>query len=116
MKVMEFNDAVYYRANCGCGSDECGLTLELEYDEEIKDISLTIYEKLAYCSWFGVKILSKFYRFHDIWHRIKGATKLLFTGQIILEEAFLFRDSQQIDAFITALQEGKEKIVGGKKE
>jgi len=110
MKIMEFDDAVYYYANCGCGSNECGLTLELEYDPKINDISLNMYQKLIYCSWFGIRTMDKFYWFKDMYNRIRGALKLLFTGKIQLEESFLFRESEQIDHFIIALQEGREKI------
>jgi hypothetical protein len=110
MKVAEFDNAIFYRANCGCGSDDCGLTLELEYDPEINMVSLNMYQKLAYCSWFGVSPTEKFYWFKDMYNRIKGALKLFFTGKIELEESFLFRESEQIDHFILALQEGMEKI------
>ena len=109
-KIMEFDDGVYYRATCGCGSDECGLTLALEYDRDVNDIKLSVYTKLVYCSWFGVDTFDKFYWFKDMWARIKGSLKLLFTGRIQLEECFLFKDEDQIDAFITAVQEGKGKI------
>lgn len=110
MKVMDFEEAIYYRANCGCGSDDCGLTLELEYDPEINDITLNMHQRLLYCSWFGVDSLDKFYWFKDMWQRIKGALKLLFTGRIRVEESFLFRDPEQMDDFVTAIKEGREKI------
>jgi len=115
-KVMEFDDAVYYRAMCACGSDDCGLTLELEYDHGLDDIVLTIYTKLTYCSWYGISPVDKFYWFKDMWQRIKGAFKLLSTGQIRLEESFLFNEAKQIDDFITAIQEGKEKMQNAAKK
>jgi hypothetical protein len=110
MKLMDLEDWVYYRANCGCGSDECGLTLELEYDPDLNDVTLNIYQKMIYCSWWGVNSTARFYWFKDMWHRIKGALKLLFTGRIQLEESFLFKGDDHVDAFITAIQEGREKV------
>jgi len=109
-KVMEFDDSIYYRAMCACGSDDCGLTLELEYNHGLNDVVLNVYTRLVYCSWFGISPVDKFYWFKDMWSRIKGALKLLFTGRIQLEESFLFNEIKQIDDFITALKEGREKI------
>lgn len=115
MKRSEFIDhpepVIYYKADCACGSSECSLILELEYDKYIGDISLTIYNDLAYCSWWYIKNETKFYFFKDIYRRVKGALKLLFTGKIRLEGNFIFSDIDQIDAFINALEEGKKKLL-----
>ena len=111
MKVAEFSDLIFYRAGCSCGDKQCDMTLELEYDPEINDIVLTIYKDLVYASWFGIRSDSTLYWFRDKWKRIKGAVRLLFTGRISLEEAFLIKGGEQIDGFITALQEGKQKLM-----
>jgi hypothetical protein len=117
MKTAEFldnkNPAIFYKASCGCASD-CGVTIILEYDEEINDITMSIYQKLVYCSWCGIDPCARFYWFRDVWHRIKGAIKLLYTGRIKIEEVFLFSDTDQIDAFISAIKEGREKIKAAK--
>ena len=109
-KITDFGTFIQYRATCGCGSSDCGLTLELEYDPEINYVTLNIYQDLLYCSWFGVTPLDKFYWFKDMWNRIKGALRLLLTGRIRLEESFLFKEEGQINDFIAAIQEGREKI------
>lgn len=111
MVALETKDGVIYRANCGCSSTECGLVLELEYDPEINDVSLNMYQKLFYCSWFGIDINSKLFWLKDMWYRFKGAIKLIHTGRIELEEAFLLNDEKQIDDFVFALQEGRRKIM-----
>jgi len=110
MKIMEFDDAVYYRANCGCGSEDHDLALELEYDSELNDISLNMYKKLIYCSEFGINPSDKLYALKSIYYRIKGALTLLLTGVVEVEESFLFTSSEQINHFIIALQEGIEKL------
>ena len=113
MKTEEFLDnkqpAIYYKADCGCAGD-CGVTIELAHDEEIEDVTMTIWHKLVYCSWWGIESDAKFYRLQDMWYRIKGAVKLLCTGRIKLEEAFLFNSTEQVDAFLAAMKEGREKI------
>ncbi len=113
-KIMDLDTCIYYRATCGCGNDECGLTLELEYDPELNYVTLNMHQKLIYCSWWSIDPLDKFYWIKDVWHRIKGALKLLFTGRIRLEESFLFRDKEQIDSFLTAIHEGRERIENAK--
>jgi hypothetical protein len=135
MKTLESDDKTWhmYRAACQCGNPKCDLSLELEYDREINDVTLTLYKDLYYCSyWFAdcrdsfkwvTKILGKkrgvdvqdwledkYYIAKDIWYRLKGAVRLLFTGRIELEEAFLFENEEQIDAFLNALNEGKIQI------
>lgn len=112
-KIMDLETTVYYQATCGCGNSECGLTIELEYDPEMNDVSLTMYQTLTYCTWFGIMTFDKLYWFKDMYRRIGGALKLLFTGRIRLEESFLLRDTEQMDAFITAIQEGREKVKDG---
>lgn len=114
MRVAEYSDLVFYRAGCSCGDNRCDMTLELEYDPEINDITLTLYKDLVYASWFCIRSDSTLYWFRDKWRRIKGAVRLLFTGRISLEESFLIKGGEQIDGFITALQEGKQKLMSKK--
>ena len=105
MKMDEFNEAVFYKADCSCGSDDHITTIEMEYDHRINDISLNFYKTIAWCSnwgdenWFG-----------RIWKRIKAATKILFTGYIDLEETFMIEGGEHLNTFIEALHEGKDKV------
>lgn len=110
MKLNEYKDCVFYRVGCMCGSSYCDLTMEMEYDPELNSIILVFYKELIYSSWFGLIINAKLYWLRDKWQRIKGAVKLLFTGKIHLEESLILKDTKHIDAFITALQEGKQKL------
>jgi len=114
MRTSEFignpEPAIYYRANCGCLDPECGINMELEYDKDIEDVTLSLYTDMVYCSWWCIKNNSKFYFFKDMYYRIKGALRILLTGRVKLEEAFLFSSAEQFDAFIAALKEGREKL------
>jgi len=113
MRTSEFignpEPAIYYRANCGCLDPECGVNMELEYDKNIKDVTLSLYTDMVYCSWWQMK-KDTFYFFKDMYYRIKGALRILLTGRIKLEEAFLFSSVEQFDAFIAALEEGRTKL------
>lgn len=125
MKTEEFDRAVFYKADCGCSNDECQLSIMLDHDPEIGDITMEFYHDLKYCSWWKVdrydfpwiKNVDWQDRFTDWWetirdyyYRFKGALRLIFTGRIKVEEYFLFKNEEQIGAFINALEEGKAKI------
>jgi hypothetical protein len=106
MKTDEFNDSIFYRAACSCGSNKHDIMIEFEYDEDIPSvIFLNFYKNIVWCShwknlnWFG-----------RVWKRIKCSLKMLFTGYIELEESFIIEGEEDINAFIEALIEGKVYI------
>lgn len=106
MKIDEFKNSVIYRASCSCSDPDCDLTLELEIDEELEDMMiLNLYKKLRWSSYWHN---DKWYI--NLFNRIKVSLKLLFTGYIEVEESFIFQGKSQIDSFIKALDEGKEKL------
>jgi len=49
-RIMEisksFDDDVFYRASCMCGSKNCDMVLELEYIKDLDEIVLNIYIKM----------------------------------------------------------------------
>jgi hypothetical protein len=108
MKTDEFKDAIYYKADCDCGSDNHIATIEIEYDKDFGDISLNFYKQVCWSSHWG-----NYNWFERIWKQIKASIKILFTGWIELEESFLIRGGDQLDAFIEALEEGKNKFKNG---
>ena len=38
MKTEEFDNSIYYRLLCGCGSKDHDVTLEFEHDEKIPEM------------------------------------------------------------------------------
>ena len=106
MKLNEFEDAIYYRAACDCSSSECDLTLELELDKEFDIIFLNLYKDLYWASYWDDG--DKWYK--NLWLRIKGALRILFTGSIKVQETFVFKGKDHIQPFIDALQTGMEKL------
>jgi len=106
MKTHEFDEAIFYRASCDCGSPDCDLTLELEKDKDLQMIFLNLYKNLAWSSYWG----SGDVWYINLWRRIKCALKILITGHIQVEETFVFRDIEQIEHFTNAINEGIEKL------
>jgi hypothetical protein len=106
MKTNEFEDAVYYRVACSCGSDDHDLTIEFERDPELPDmLFLNFYKDLAWSSYWGD---SNF--FNRIWKRFKASLRIFFVGYIEVEESFIIQGEEHIDSFIKALEEGKQFI------
>lgn len=102
MKLEENKKAVMFRAACDCTDQDCDMTIDMEVDDGF--LYLTLFKKLRWSSYWNCKNW-----FHDKWLRIKCCLKLLFTGYIEVEESFLMRENQ-VDDFINAIVEAKEKL------
>lgn len=105
MKMDEFGNSVFYKADCTCGSDDHIVTIELEHDPQINDINLNFYKTIAWCSHWG-----NYNWFERTWNRIKASARMLFTGYIDLEETFMIEGGDHLDTFIDALNEGRSKV------
>ena len=105
MKIHEFEDAIYYRAACNCGDTKCDMTIELEIDKDIQMITMTLYKDVYWSSFWKSDSF-----FFNIWERIKCALRVLFNGYIEMEEAFIFQGDGQIDAFLSAIEEGRDYL------
>jgi len=110
MELNDYGDMVFYRVACACGSNDCDCDISLEYDKNIKTISMIFYKNLYWNDNYSHKM------FITRWlSRLKVSLKILFTGYIKVNEEFLIQSEKHIDDFITALQEGKEKIKKNKR-
>lgn len=113
-KVNEWKNSIFYKAECGCGSNDCGLELELEsnIDEEdslYNSFSLNIFQDTNYYDWSN-----KNEWYWRAWSRIKTCLRVLFTGRIKVSSEFIFQGEKQVRAFITALEEGSKMIEGSR--
>lgn len=106
MKTSEYDDCVFYKLDCSCMNDGCMTTIEMSYDKDIEEITLTFYKKLMWASYWGD--LNWFQRQIK---NIKAAIRILFTGQIDLEESMCIAGPGHIQSFIDALQEGRKKLI-----
>ena len=106
MKTDEYEDSIFYRVACSCGSDGHDLTIGFERDPNMPDmIFINFYKDLAWSSYWGD---SNF--FTRIWRRFKTSLRIFFIGYIEVEESFILQGEKHIDSFIKALEEGKDFI------
>jgi len=106
MKTHSFEDSIYYRVECDCGSNEHDVVIEFEIDKEIPGIIfLNFHKTIAWASHWG-----ELNWLQGMWKRIKCSFIMLFTGYVELEETFILQKESNIDGFIEALIEGKEYI------
>ena len=109
MKIHEFDDSIYYKAACSCGSDDDITTIEFEKIQPPSDmIALNFYKNIAWCSHWGNHNI-----FYNFWKRVKCSMKVLFTGYVTLEESFIIQGEESITDLIKALEEGREYIKKG---
>jgi len=105
MKSDDFDSSIFYKIDCDCMDNNCIITIEMEYDERFNDITLTFFKKIALSShWGNLNFFKRQIK------NIKAALKILFTGYIELEGSFIISEKEHIEAFIEALNEGKDKI------
>lgn len=105
LRSKSFRDSIFYKAACDCGSDDCTQTLILEYDRLGKFISLDMYAKESFSSYYsGRSWVERF------WLRVKAAFKILFMDYIDVEGDFVFSGEEHIQDYIIALQSGLEEL------
>lgn len=95
MKIAEYSNAVFYKADCACSDNTDIITIELELISNDFGISQTLYYN------------KKHYSFLD-------RLKILFTGKTPYEPSFIFDSKEQIKSYIKALQEGVEYLEGAR--
>ncbi len=97
--LNEYDDSVWYRVVCSCGCDESlDFSYDIKKDDKLNIISLSFYTKM-------------YMGYTDLFKRITTAIKLIFTGKYEMYNEFYLYDVEHIDSFITALNEGKTKIL-----
>lgn len=106
MKTEEFEDSIYYRAACDCGSKDHDILIEIELDKKIPDVVfLNFYKDVCWCSnWGNLNFFQRWIK------KIKAVFRMIFTGYIELEESFIFRGEEHIKEFIEGLNEALRKI------
>jgi hypothetical protein len=90
------------------------LTFTVATDDECPEVYLEFYADLTddYRVWTEDK---PFRRTKCLWERIKVACKVIFTGSIRANGAFLFRGEDQIDALTDTIQEHKKYLIERRK-
>lgn len=118
-KIAEFKSSTFLKAHCSCGSDEHTHTLILEvpYDD-LDIIDLTLYAKVT-TRWRDTYHDSYWTAFthtiKDLYQRLVWSIKLMVVGYIETETSFEFHGEEQIDAYLLAITEAKQKIIDNRK-
>ncbi len=116
MITNEYDDAVFYKAVCGCGDITHSHSILLEYDGEIpKMITMRLFSKFDFHVWRGEEYKSGIVnyikdKFNSFRNRVKYACKVLFVGEFDWDEDFVFESEEQIKDYIVALTEGLAKM------
>ncbi len=118
-KVTEYENAVFYKAHCDCMNDKHTQTLILDYDDNLDIITLAIHSTIwthfntNWCTTWTER-LEQWYNSQCLkWSQV---IKLIWTGQIEGENEFLFQSKEQVRDYITALEEGLEKLDRAKRD
>ena len=103
-KIKEWKgSSVWYKVNCACG--DCDSMIDLSFDKDFGHIDVEFYKTIMWGDYYQKE------RFWQRWWlRIKMATQIIFKGYTELEGSFMIEEIQHLDSFITALEEGREKV------
>ena len=105
-KLDDIHGDIWYKVECACGGDGHNLSILFEYNKDTPGWCYINFEKqLVWSSFWGS---NKWYG--NLWKRITGACKILFTGYIEVSESFILDGEKHIESFIAALREGQNKI------
>ena len=105
MKTDDWGDSIWYKVNCHCNSDEHMTTIEMEHDKQFHQMTLNFYKKMCWETRWGDVAW-----YQRIWKRVTCAIRMLLTGTIEVEEYVILSGEDHINAFIEALEEGKQRI------
>lgn len=99
--------SVLYRSACECMAPEHDLWIDLNFDKELNMLTMSFNYELSVNESYNEGLLG---HIKIAFKRILKAVRLLFTGRIVCNEEFIFHGDDHIDAFIQALDEGRQYI------
>ena|SRR3990172_463625 len=101
-EVSSDETSVIFKTSCSCYDNDHDLTFFLEYEDDIKMLSIlyNVVGPAPYCFYSDKPWYVKAY------NRIKLAIKVLTTGRITYQESFIFRGDKQINDLVSALLQG----------
>jgi len=106
---LEFKNGIgsfyKFRTSCSCEDKEHAMTIEIEYDTDFHELMLTFYHNVYWCDYWKPNNF-----FTRLWRKITTTWKLWFTGYIELEEGFIFRGEEQVEAVGNAILDSAKRI------
>ena len=115
-KIKEWKGtSVWYKVNCACGGGDCDSMIDLSFDKDFGHVDVEFYKTIMWADYY-----QKDWFWQRWWLRVKMATQILFKGYTELEGSFMIEGMDHLSSFITALEEGREKMkqyeIGFKRE
>lgn len=98
-----------YRVECMCYDPIHDFSFDIELDKELNEINLVVSANMhtKYFSYRRNWFLEKICNFFE---RIKLSLGILFTGYYETTGCFTFKDEEQIDNLITAINYSRERL------
>jgi hypothetical protein len=112
-KLHQYEDRISYTLSCHCGNQDCGATIDMEFDKKYGNLGITFFKEFYffYPTTYTDEILEKIKNWQKgIWWRISSAFKILFIGHIKISSDIVIDSEEHLDDLIKALQEGKEYV------
>lgn len=94
--VENDSDRKVFKTSCMCMLRDHDMVVDVEYDKEIQDLTLTFNHNLVYKDLYGYFGEGFFKR---NWRKIKAALKILFNREVTFEGSFMFRGREHITDF-----------------
>jgi hypothetical protein len=105
-KLKEWKgSSVMYKVNCACSGGECDSMIDISFDKDFGHIDVEFYKTIMWGTYYQKK-----WWWEKGWLRIKMATQILFKGFTEHEGSFMLEGEDHLNDFITALQEGRDKV------
>lgn len=101
-RLSESEDEIMLRLTCECLDSDHDVTLHVEYDEDIRNAYLNMYNQLRWASWASRPL--------HYWLRFKAAVKLMFTGYLEVESGLILGNKEHVISLINALGDCLSKM------
>ncbi len=113
--TYDSKDFVIFKTTCQCGSNNHTLTVCVE-DLNVKSKG-EAYPFITFDFECGRFEIDRSYEnlLERIWRRIEDACKILFFGELRVDESFIFRDDNHLKDFRNALEEAIKQVEEYKK-
>jgi len=107
-RVIDVPQLVAFKTSCECLEPKHDLMVEFEYDDELKMVSLqfciycNLRTKRFQCMQQNTNFFKSFIKM--LWERITTSFKVLFSGYLELDEAFIFKNQEQQNELCDIIQ------------
>ena len=106
MKADEWADGIWFRIACSEGDPNHDLSMEVEWDKDVRMVFINFYKKLAWSAYWGSNNW-----FSAQWCKLRAIYRIIFWGWTEVEETFILDEPEQIENFIAALNEGRSALL-----